>query len=48
MWAEPLGDDLYKIENVPFYAYVLNSHDIVRATPYSGPSTSASFQFVLS
>lgn len=32
MWAEPLGNDLYKIENVPFYAYGLNFHDIVRAT----------------
>ncbi len=35
MWAEPLGNDLYKIENVPFYAYGLNFHDIVRATPDS-------------
>ncbi|AHM59309.1 hypothetical protein D770_05210 [Flammeovirgaceae bacterium 311] len=33
MWAEPLGNDLYKIENVPFYAYGLNYQDIVRATP---------------
>jgi hypothetical protein len=32
MWAEPLGDDLYKIQNVPFYAYGLNFHDVVRAT----------------
>lgn len=32
LWAEPLGNDLYKIENVPFYAYGLNFHDIVRAT----------------
>ncbi|MEQ8336157.1 MAG: DUF4265 domain-containing protein [Cyclobacteriaceae bacterium] len=32
MWAEPLGNDLYRIENVPFYAYGLNFHDIVRAT----------------
>ena len=32
MWAEPLGNDLYKIQNVPFYAYGLNFHDIVRAT----------------
>ena len=32
MWAEPLGNDLYKIENVPFYAYGLNFHDVVRAT----------------
>lgn len=32
MWVEPLGNDLYKIENVPFYAYGLNFHDVVRAT----------------
>ncbi len=32
MWATPLGNDLYKLENVPFYAYGLNFHDIVRAT----------------
>ncbi len=35
MWAEPLGNDLYKIENVPFYAYGLNYQDTVRATPES-------------
>ncbi|MEQ9103046.1 MAG: DUF4265 domain-containing protein [Imperialibacter sp.] len=32
MWAEPLGNDLYRIENVLFYAYGLNYQDIVRAT----------------
>ncbi|QHL86991.1 DUF4265 domain-containing protein [Nibribacter ruber] len=32
MWAEPLGNDLFQIENVPFYAYGLNFKDIVRAT----------------
>ncbi|MFV1884065.1 MAG: DUF4265 domain-containing protein [Balneola sp.] len=36
MWATPLGKDLYKLENVPFYAYGLNFHDIVKATPDSG------------
>lgn len=35
MWAKFLGDDLYQIENVPFYAYGLNYLDIVRATPDS-------------
>lgn len=34
-WATPLGNDLYRIENVPFYAYGLNFHDIVKATPES-------------
>ena len=31
MWATPLGNDLFRIENVPFYAYGLNYQDIVRA-----------------
>jgi len=33
MWAAPLGNDVYKLENVPFYTYGLNYLDIVRATP---------------
>jgi hypothetical protein len=33
LWAEELGDDLYKIRNVPFFAYGLNFYDVVRATP---------------
>jgi hypothetical protein len=35
VWASQVGKDLYKIENVPFYAYGLNFHDIVRAIPMS-------------
>lgn len=31
MWATPLGNDLYRIENVPFFAYGLNFLDIVLA-----------------
>lgn len=31
-WATPLGNDLYRLENVPFYAYGLNFHDVVKAT----------------
>jgi len=30
-WAEDLGDELYRIRNVPFYAYGLNFYDVVRA-----------------
>lgn len=33
MWATPLGNDLYRIENVPFFSYGLNFLDIVHATP---------------
>lgn len=32
-WAEDLGKDLYRIRNIPFYAYGLNFHDVVRAVP---------------
>ena len=32
LWATPLGNDLYRIENVPFFAYGLNFLDIVVAT----------------
>ncbi|WP_394390150.1 DUF4265 domain-containing protein [Shewanella woodyi] len=31
-WATPLGNDLYRIENVPFFAYGLNFLDVVLAT----------------
>ena len=30
-WAEDLGSDLYRIRNVPFYAYGINFYDIVHA-----------------
>ena len=32
MWARPVGDDLFEIRNIPFYAYGLNYLDVVRAT----------------
>lgn len=35
MWARPLGDDLYELHNVPFYAYGLSFLDVVRATEAS-------------
>lgn len=31
-WATPLGNDWFRLENIPFYAYGLNFHDVVRAT----------------
>ncbi|MCH2232469.1 MAG: DUF4265 domain-containing protein [Crocinitomicaceae bacterium] len=37
LWATPLGNDLFRIENVPFYAYGLNFHDIVNVTYQSDP-----------
>jgi hypothetical protein len=33
LWVLDLGDDLYELRNVPFYAYGLNFGDVVRATP---------------
>jgi hypothetical protein len=33
LWAEDLGNDLFRIRNVPFLAYGLNFADVVRATP---------------
>jgi len=29
-WARPLGNDLYELHNVPFYAYGLNYFDVVK------------------
>lgn len=37
IWAHPLGEDLYELRNVPFYAYDLNYLDVVRATS-DGPA----------
>jgi hypothetical protein len=31
LWARALGDDLYELRNVPFFAYGLNFFDVVRA-----------------
>ena len=36
LWAKPLGDDAYQIENIPFCAYGLNCGDVALATP-DGP-----------
>ena len=35
MWAEPLGNNVYQIENVPFFSYGLNFKDTVEAFPDS-------------
>jgi hypothetical protein len=32
-WAESLGDDLYRLDNIPFYAYDVHYQDVVRAVP---------------
>jgi hypothetical protein len=33
-WAESLGDDLYRLDNIPFYAYDIHYQDVVRAVPH--------------
>ncbi|WP_309400036.1 DUF4265 domain-containing protein [Cerasicoccus maritimus] len=35
-WAAALGNELYRLENVPFFAYGLNFKDVVLATPNRG------------
>ncbi|HEY9747499.1 MAG TPA: DUF4265 domain-containing protein [Allocoleopsis sp.] len=36
LWAEPLGEQLYRLDNVPFYAFSLNVHDVVRCEQLEG------------
>ncbi len=36
LWAEPLGDDRYRIDNTPFYAYGVSWRDVVLAEPQAG------------
>lgn len=31
LWARKVGDDLYELQSVPFFAYDLNYRDVVRA-----------------
>lgn len=33
LWAEALGDNRYRLENTPFFAYGLSADDIVEALP---------------
>jgi hypothetical protein len=33
LWATPLGDDNYRLDNSPFYAYGISWEDIVEAFP---------------
>lgn len=36
LWAEPLGGDRYRVQNVPFYAYGLSFDDVVNARQIGG------------
>jgi hypothetical protein len=33
VWAKPLGEDRFEVDNVPFYAYGVSLGDVVRASP---------------
>jgi hypothetical protein len=45
VWAEPLGNDRYRVENSPFFAYGLSYDDVVRAAP-DGPDAELQVQDV--
>ena len=47
LWATPLGDDQYKLDNSPFYAYSVSWHDIVYA-PFDTEEGFPTFERVLS
>ena len=32
MWAQPVGNDLFQLRNVPFYAYGLSYDDVVEVS----------------
>ena len=36
LWAEPLGSNLFRLRNVPFYLYGVSEQDIVKAEENDG------------
>lgn len=46
LWAIPLGQDLYKLDNSPFYAYGVSWQDIIFA-PIDPPEEMPTFQSVV-
>lgn len=36
LWAEPLGGDRFRIDNIPFYAYGISHEDVVVASQVEG------------
>ena len=47
LWAYSLGDDRYKLDNVPLFAYGVSWHDVVYA-PYDPDEQRAAFRSVVS
>lgn len=39
VWAEVIGPDTYRIDNIPFFAYGVSLEDVVRAEPMAGSET---------
>ena len=33
LWADPLGGDRYRLDNLPFWAYGVSVHDVIEARP---------------
>jgi hypothetical protein len=46
LWATPLGNDLYKLDNSPFYAYGVSWEDVVLA-PYDDEEALPAFRSVV-
>jgi hypothetical protein len=36
LWAEPLGDNRYRVDNSPFYAYGVSWRDVILTEPQPG------------
>ncbi len=36
IWAKPIGEHLYRLDNSPFYAYGVSWNDVVEAQPQPG------------
>jgi hypothetical protein len=36
IWAKPIGEHLYRLDNSPFYAYGVSWNDVVEAEPQAG------------
>lgn len=47
LWAYDLGNDRYKLDNLPFFAYSVSLHDIVLA-PLNPVEGMATFERILS
>jgi hypothetical protein len=47
LWAYNLGEDNYKLDNLPYFAYGVSWHDIVYA-PYDPDEERATFKHVVS